>query len=292
MNRRARHLAIAAGLTLVAVAVLFAQDWKTATSLPKIDLGSLTPAQKALALKILREQGCSCGCNMKLAECRVVDPGCAYSKGLATAIVDAVAQGKNEAQAIAAANNSEWSHLQEPKLLSDPVKIPVSQDPSRGPENAPVTLVEFSDFQCPYCAEAVPQIDALVKAYPTQVRLIFKQYPLEIHPQADLAAAAAIAAQKQGKFWPMHDAMFASHGNLSRDNIVALAQKNGLDVQRFETDLDSTNVREAVVRDVQDGDHAGVEGTPTIFINGQKYNGPILLPNLKQILEAALKPAG
>ncbi len=286
-----RRFVFAAGLCICSSCLLFAQDWKTAESLPGVDLSKLSAAQKATVLKLLREGQCSCGCNMKLAECRVVDPSCSYSNGLADAIADAIQHGKTEQQAIAAANESKWAHVQAPKLLDDPVSIPVAGAPVLGSQTAPITIVEFSDFQCPYCAAAVPQIDALLKAYPTQVKLIFKQFPLEIHSQAELAAQAAVAAQKQGKFWALHDAMFANRDDLSRQNLLQLAKQAGLDMHRFESDIDSTEVRETIVRDVQDGNQAGVEGTPTIFINGQRYNGPITLDTLKPIMEAELKHA-
>lgn len=286
-----RRVAVAIGICIFSSCVLLAQDWKTAESLPGVDLSKLSASQKATALKLLREGQCSCGCNMKLAECRVVDPSCSYSNGLAAALVEAIQQGKSESDAIAAANASKWAHVQAPKLLDDPVTIPVTGAPVLGPQTAPITIVEFSDFQCPYCAAAVPQINALLKAYPTQVKLIFKQFPLEMHSQADLAAAAAVAAQKQGKFWTLHDAMFANRDDLSRQNLLVLAKHAGLDMNRFETDINSTEVRETVVRDVQDGNRAGVEGTPTIFINGQRYNGPITLDMLKPIMEAELKHA-
>jgi protein-disulfide isomerase len=279
-----------AGLCFLAACILSAQDWKTADSLAGVDLTNLTSAEKATALKILRERDCSCGCSMKVAECRMVDPNCSYSKGLAAAIVAAVRQGKSEAEALAAADASNWAHVKPTRLLDDPVSIPIAGSPVLGPQNAPITLVEFSDFQCPYCIAAVPEIRAIVGAYPAQVKLVFKQYPLDIHSQAELAAAAAIAAHKQGKFWAMHDALFSSR-NLSRDTIFVLAQKNGLDMKRFETDLSSTETRETVIRDIQDGDRAGVQGTPTIFVNGKRYNGPIEQASLKPILEAELHPA-
>ncbi len=284
--RRSMQLAIVCILSAVA---LYAQDWKTTDKLPGVDFSAVSAAQKTTALKILREHGCSCGCNMKLAECRVVDPSCSYSKGLAVAVIDALKQGKTETEAIAAADASNWAHVQPQKVLDDPVQIPTAGAPYIGPQNAPVTIVEFSDFQCPYCVAAEPEIASLLKSYPRQVRFIFKQFPLETHSQADLAAAAAIAAHKQGKFWVMHDALFANHDDLSRKNIVLLAKNNGLNMKKFEDDMDSTEVRETVVRDVQDGSRAGVEGTPTIFINGQRYNGPIVLANLKPILDAELK---
>jgi protein-disulfide isomerase len=277
-----------AGLCLM-ISPLFAQDWKTASALPGVDFKGLSSKQKASVLKVLREHGCSCGCSMKLAECRIADPGCAYSTNLAATAVEAIKAGKSESEALAAIDASKWAHLQEPKLLSDPVKIPVAGAPVIGPASAPITLVEFSDFQCPYCSAAVEQLKEVLKMYPTQVKLIFKQFPLEIHPQADLAAAAAVAAHKQGKFWAMHDAMFAHPESLSRKGILSLAQQNGLEMSKFEDDIDSTVVRETVVRDVQDGNQAGVEGTPTVFINGQHYNGPISASTLKQVIDSELK---
>ena len=278
-------------VSLLACVTMLGQAWKTAEALPGVDFGHLSAAQKTTTLKVLRSQECSCGCGRKLAQCRVEDPTCSYSTGMAAAVIDAIGHGKTVDEAQAAALASKWGHVEQAKLLDDPVKIPVQGSPSVGSQNAPITLVEFSDFQCPYCAAAIPEIKAVLKAYPTQVKLVFKQYPLEMHSHADLAAAAAIAAQKQGKFWEMHDAMFSHHDDLTRANILALAQQNGLDLRKLEEDLDSTAVRETVVRDVQDGDKAGVQGTPTLFINGQKYNGAIALDALKPVFDAELKPA-
>jgi len=289
---RAASLVVrAATLVALAAIVLCAQDWQTAAALPGVDLSGLSASQKTTVLKILREQACPCGCSMKMAQCRMEDPSCSYSHGMAATIIQAVKEGKNEQQAIAAASASRWAHVQQPSILDAAVTIPVAGAPQRGPANAPITIVEFSDFQCPYCAAAVPQIDALLKDYPTQVKLIFKQFPLESHSHAAYAAAAALAAQKQGKFWQMHDAMFANRDNLTAQNILLLAQNLGLDTKRFQSDLNSTEVRETIMRDVQDGDTAGVQGTPTIFINGQRYNGPIEVNTLKPILDAALKLA-
>jgi len=155
--------------------VLRAQDWKNAESLPSVDMSGLSAPQKTAVLKILREHGCSCGCGMKLAECRVVDPSCTYSRGLASIIVQAIKDGKSESDAIAAADSSPLAHVQSRRLLEDPIGIPTGGAPSIGPQNAPITLVEFSDFQCPYCFAAFGELQAVLKAYPSQVKLIFKQ---------------------------------------------------------------------------------------------------------------------
>lgn len=281
-------LSVCRTLALITFAALClsAQDWKTAATLPGIDLSGLSPAQKDTVLKTLRENPCSCGCGMKLAECRVADPQCQYSTGMAKIIIDSIKQGKSAEDGLQAALASKWGP---PKILDEPVKIPVAGAPVTGPPEAAITIVEFSDFQCPYCAAAVPQIRQVLKSYPAQVKLIFKQFPLEEHPQADLAATAAVAAQKQGKFWPMHDILFAHPNDLSRKSILAYAKQAGLDPDKLESDMDTTEVRETVVRDVQDGTTANVQGTPTIFINGQKYNGAITYDALKPILDAELK---
>lgn len=278
-----------AGLFLLAAGATFSQDWQTATALPGVDFSGLTAAQKTTVLKLLREDKCGCECGMMVAECRFADPSCSYSQGLAAVVVDAIRHGKTAKQALAAANASEYAHLIPQKLLDAPVAIPTAGSPSIGPANAPITLVEFSDFQCPYCAAAVPQIKAILKAYPSTVRLFFKEFPLDFHPQAGIAAEAAIAAQKQGKFWAMHDLMYAHPDRLARPDLIADAKQIGLNMKEFESDLDSAAVRHVVMRDIQEGDRAGVEGTPTLFINGQRYNGPLDATVLGPILNEQLK---
>lgn len=285
-----RGVAIAM-LLAASAALLSAQDWMTATALPAVDWNGLTATQKETALKLLRARDCSCGCNMKVAECRVKDPNCYYSRGLASVIVTAIKEGRSESDALAAAAASQFAHgpAQDTRLLGDPVIIPTEGSPFIGPPEAPITLVEFSDFQCPYCVKAVPQLRAVLKAYPTQVKLIFKQFPLDIHSQAAFAATAALAAHQQGKFWAMHDLIFAEHGDLSRPAILALAARLALDTKRFEADLDARATQQAVARDVADGTRAGVHGTPTLFINGRHYNGALIADALKAVLDAELK---
>jgi protein-disulfide isomerase len=204
--------------------------------------------------------------------------------------VDSVKQGKNNSDAVAAAKASKWGHAPDhSKMLEDPVKIPVTGSPLIGAQNGTITLVEFSDFQCPYCYRAVPELQAVLKAYPNQVKLIFKQFPLDIHSQAAYAAAASLAAHRQGKFWPLHDAMFALHGKLSREIIQKLAGEQGLDMKKFNADLASAEVRKEVDKDRDDGETAGVDSTPTLFVNGQHYNGNITLAALKPIIDSELK---
>jgi protein-disulfide isomerase len=280
-----------AALCILGALFLFAQNWRTSDSLPSVDLSGLSAAQKTKVLHVLRETDCSCHCGMKVAECRTMDPGCAYSKGMAASVVEAIRQGKTEAQALAIAKASKWGQgpPDHNATLEPPVAIPVAGAPQRGPANARITLVEFSDFQCPYCIAATPELEAILKAYPAQVKLIFKEFPLDSHAQAPLAAAAALAANKQAKFWPLYDGMFAQKGRLSRQGILKLAAAAGLDMGRFQADLDSAEIKRAVERDIADGEKINVDSTPTLFIDGQRYNGPITQAAMKPVLEAELK---
>src|SRR5450631_1600538 len=281
------------GLALGGAALLLAQEWQTVTDLAGVDFTGLAPARKTLALKTLRAQACTCGCDMKIAECRVKDPNCSYSRGLASVTVAALKAGKSADEAIAESKASKYGTRPTPKLLDDPVPIPTVGSPVTGSADARITLVEFSDFQCPYCSKAMAQINATLKAYPNDVRLIFKQYPLfELHPAAGIAAAAALAAHQQGKFWPTHDVMFANRARLSRQSILGWAKDIGLDMLRFVADLDSDAVKKAVLRDQADGDKAGVEGTPTLFVNGQRYNGDLAPDAFKPVIEGELKRLG
>ena len=286
-----RRVWIIASSLLLISGMLLAQDWKTATTLAGVDFTGLTVKQKAAALKVLRESGCSCGCGRTMAQCRVEDPACSSSTGLANIVVQAIKSGKTPEQALEAANTSRFGASHAATLLEEPVKVPVAGAPVTWPADAPITIVEFSDFQCPYCIQAVPEIEALLKVYPKQVKLIFKQFPLEIHSDAYRAATAALSAQKQDKFWEMHYALFAHHDNLSMESILHIAQDLKLDMTRFRKDMDSKDIHDTIARDLADGTQAGVEGTPTIFINGQRYNGRIELTSLRGLIGAELKKA-
>jgi len=168
-------------------------------------------------------------------------------------------------------------------------QINLEKAPAKGPATAPVSLVEFSDFECPYCAQAAPLAKQLAAAYPTQIRFAFKHYPLPMHKESPLAHEAALAAGAQGKFWEMHDALFAGQDKLTRDDLIARAKQLGLDVSKFTKDLDSHRFKSLVDADRQEGNRLGVDGTPFFFINGHAISGAVGLPEFKQIIDAALK---
>ncbi|MBM9603030.1 thioredoxin domain-containing protein [Desulfopila inferna] len=140
--------------------------------------------------------------------------------------------------------------------------------PIRGPENAPVTIALFTDFECPYCSKIEPLIAQVLERNPKNVRLAFKNMPLQFHKFADPAARAALAAEKQGKFWEFHDELFSAE-KLSNKVIEDIAVKLDLDLEQWKKDMESPVIRQKVHTDIQDAQKAGVTGTPTIFINGR-----------------------
>jgi len=260
---------------------------KLPDAIGNVDLSGLTPVQKKAVLKLLQEEDCSCQCGLKTGACIMQDPSCSYSRTLAGIAIKGVKDGKALLEISKLMDASPKAHR--PKVLEDPVTIPVSGAPTLGPSEARITMVEFSDFECPYCAIAVKQVKTLMAAYPKDIRLIYKQFPLSMHPHAELAAEAALAANEQGKFWEMHDILFTNFRKLSHENMVEWAKEIGLDVNKFKADLDSGKFVSVVKKDTSDGDAAGVYGTPAFFINGKLYNGPMTMDAVKPILEAELK---
>jgi protein-disulfide isomerase len=149
------------------------------------------------------------------------------------------------------------------------------RDHTAGPEHAPVTLVEYGDFECPYCGMAYPIVKAAQQRLGDQLRLVFRNFPLrEIHPHAPHAAEAAESAGAQGKYWEMHDAIFEHQHALEDKDLVAYAKSLGLDAERVAQDLANETYAKRVREDFRSGVRSGVNGTPTFFINGERYNGP------------------
>lgn len=140
----------------------------------------------------------------------------------------------------------------------------------RGNPQAKVTLIEFSDFQCPACLAAKPYVDAVVAKYPNDLRFVYRHFPLDQHPQAIPAALGAEAAKQQGKFWEMYDALFANQAELSEETIVRLAQNLGLGMDAFNQDRKSATIAAIVEKDRADGTSFAINSTPTFFLNGRK----------------------
>jgi protein-disulfide isomerase len=174
----------------------------------------------------------------------------------------------------------------------EPLRLEVAADgfPSMGPADAPVTIVEFSDFQCPYCSRVLPTLEKVSKEYGDKVRIVFRQFPLlNIHPQAQKAAEASLCAFDQEKFWEMHDAMFADQKGLSVDQLKAKAVALGLDPATFDDCLDSNKYADQVEEDLRAGSQVGVTGTPAVFINGQFLSGAQPFESFAAIIDKELE---
>lgn len=175
--------------------------------------------------------------------------------------------------------------------LEPVVKISTQDAPIRGNPAAPVTIVVFDDFECPFCARAVPLLKQVLAAYPDQVKLVFKNFPLTMHPHARAAATAALVAQKQGKFWPLHDLLYENYNRLNPQKIRELAEQAGLDMPRFAQDLKDPELQQRINAEKEEGQKVGVRGTPTIFVNGRLLQQRSMA-GFSRMIEAELtKPA-
>jgi protein-disulfide isomerase len=174
------------------------------------------------------------------------------------------------------------------------LRVPVSaSDHAEGPADAPVTLVEYGDYECPHCGRAYPIVKRLQRAMGDRLRFVFRNFPLaEIHPHASAAAAAAEAAARQDRFWPMHDWIFEHQSQLDDGSLVAAAERLGLDVERFVTDADSAAVAGRIDADVDGGARSGVNGTPTFFVNGLRVDAGYDYDSLLSVLQEALASGG
>ncbi|HUX73541.1 MAG TPA: thioredoxin domain-containing protein [Steroidobacteraceae bacterium] len=177
------------------------------------------------------------------------------------------------------------------KVLLGPMRERVDPTgPVRGPAKAPITIIEFSDFQCPFCGRLEPELRKLLQAYPTQLRLVYRNLPLvSLHPNAMHAAEAGVCADQQGKFWQMHDLMFADQGALSVPALEVKAKRIGLDMRRFDTCLDSGAALPVIKTDEQAAVELGLAGTPSTFINGRFLNGAVSYDELSTVVKDELR---
>jgi protein-disulfide isomerase len=186
------------------------------------------------------------------------------------------------------------AQLQERETRSQPLEeqqwhaLLQGNPPAFGPENAKVTIVEFSDFQCPYCAQASETVKRIRERYGDKVRFVFRQFPLSFHQNAHSAAEAALAAHAQGKFWQYHDRLFLHQGALERKNLEGYAQEVGLDVAAFKRGLDDRTFDKQIDADVALAREAKVDGTPTMFINQQRAPNPTEFDAVAPMIDAAL----
>ena len=175
--------------------------------------------------------------------------------------------------------------------MSTPLTPAVSgQDHTQGPDQAPLTLVEYGDYECGYCGEAYPLVKAAQRALGAQLRFVFRNFPLaDAHPHAQAAALAAEAAGRQGKFWEMHDALYEHQGHLDAGHLAGYAKTLELSAGQFKADLSDKALAARVEADLEGGVRSGVNGTPSFFVNGQRYDGDWQGPGLLHELQRQLR---
>ena len=168
-------------------------------------------------------------------------------------------------------------------------RLKVAADgPAKGPDKAPVTIVEFSDFECPYCVKAEETVQEVLKTYEGKVRLVYRDFPLPFHPHAQKAAEAAHCAGDQGKYWDMHSALFSNQQALGAEDLKSHAKKLGLDSGKFDKCLDSGEKAALVEENKKAGAEVGVSGTPAFFVNGILISGAQPFSEFKSINDKEL----
>ena len=204
-------------------------------------------------------------------------------------LYDALMKDAKTEVAAAPAGQQQAGAEKTPEQDTTVYKVAGGNGPSKGSKNAPLQVVIFSDFQCPFCKRVEPQLSQLEKEYGTKVHMTWKNYPLPFHNNAEPAAEAAMAANAQGKFWQMHDKLFENNTALTRADLEKYAQELGLDMNKFKADLDAQKYKDSIQSDTKEGQAVGVNGTPAVFINGRKINGAYPWETFKKIADDELK---
>jgi protein-disulfide isomerase len=241
------------------------QDKPKSVDLQGVDTSKLTEREKEQWSVYVSELLAPCSDQpVSIAQCVAEKRACDSCLPAARFLAKQVTSGKTRSQAEGAFRT---------RFSADTVKnVNPGDSPSKGAADAAVTLVEWADFECPFCAMAYPLLDSVVERYPTQVRLVFKNFPLSMHEHGEPAARAVVAAGKQGKFWEMHHALFQNQKTLDEAGLAKIAKELRLDVKKFDEDRRSEAVADTVAKDRKEGESLGLQGTPAIFINGRAFD--------------------
>ena len=231
--------------------------------LDRIDTSALTAAERRTFFDVVNDVLSPCGEPVSVAQCVAESRSCGACVPSARYVVRLVSEGYEKSEIVEL-----FGARFDPKKK---LTIDTSEAPVRGAPMAKVSIVEFSDFECPHCGAAHPLLARAIEEQNGKVNLVFKNFPLDSHKNAAPAARAAVAAQLQGKFWELADDLFEHQRELSAEVIQSLAKKAGLDMAKFAADFDSAAVFQRVERDKKDGTALGIQGTPSLFINGHAY---------------------
>ncbi|WP_224243736.1 DsbA family protein [Hyalangium gracile] len=242
--------------------------------IPGMDFSSLPPAAQRELATVLSDEFCYCGCPHSLGACLRQHTPCKHAKRMARLAASAVSQGASSSEVIVALSQY-YAAFREPRA-----DLKVDPRMCMGDANAPVTVAEFSDFECPYCGKARPVLEDFARKNPTKVRFCYLPFPLPMHANAIPAGQAALWARDQGKFWEMHDTLFTQQENLSPAALVAIANKLGLPGAKLQEVLKGDAYKQELEGFRAQGKAANITGTPSIFFNGRAYK---LVPDLDQL---------
>jgi len=236
--------------------------------LEAIDTSIFTDGEKRQWVRLINDLLSPCGEPISVARCVQDERSCDRCVPAATYIGRLVAEGHDRSEI----RDHYRNRYDEDRLH----EIDTEGAPIRGAlMGADVTIVEFSDFECPFCRQAHPQLGRVAREHSDRVAFAFKHYPLSMHEYARNAARAAIAAQKQGKFWEMHDLLFENQHSLAPSDLEEYARQLGLDMERFRADMESEETEALIERNRSEGRELGVDGTPRIFVNGRPFSEPV-----------------
>ncbi|HET9449969.1 MAG TPA: thioredoxin domain-containing protein [Aggregicoccus sp.] len=236
---------------------------------PGMDFSSLSPdAQRELAT-VLEDEFCYCGCPHSLGACLKEHTPCKHAKRMARLAAGLVKEGTPGTETIVALSKYYASFRARRAPLTVGTGTGIDERMCRGSKSAPVTMVEFADFECPSCGAAHPKLAAFVKKHGERVRFCYAPYPLPNHPHALPAAQAALWARDQGKFWEMHDVLFEHQGELA--NLPKLAAKAGLNPAGLKKALEAGTYLKELERYKAMGAAANIRGTPSLFLNGRPH---------------------
>lgn len=233
-------------------------------TLEGIDTSALTVREKREWSSYVSKYQAPCPQSGTIAECVKDKKSCEACVPAAKFLLTQVRDGRTEEQVdVAFKNRFDPSTVKE---------VALDESPFKGPENAPITVVEFADFECPHCGSMAPVVKKAWAERKSAVKVVFKFLPLPLHPHAEPAAKAAIAAWRQGKFWDMHDKLFGNQQKLESSDLDRYAKEIGLDLGKFRADMESTTTRDRIERDKKLSDQLQVGGTPTFYINGRTFD--------------------
>jgi protein-disulfide isomerase len=231
-----------------------------------VDTSALTPREVSKWREYVSEFLAPCPDQpVSIATCVTESRACGACLPAAKFLVERVRRGDARTQA-----ESAFRARFSPEAVKS---IDLAGSPAKGATNPVVTVVEWADFECPFCGVAAPLLKAAVERYPNEVQLVFKNYPLSAHEHAEAAARAGVAAFRQGKFWQLSQAMFESQkAGLDESTLLKLARDQGLDLKSFDTDRASEATADIVANDRKQADELGLQGTPMIYVNGRHFN--------------------